>query len=94
MINRIALIPLQNKFELTIENKKICESLLENVDCLFTIVARKCKEIYARDRTMHPLATVEHLFHEYTSELDTVQQFIDHATVDDGETERSCLYMS
>ena len=94
MIDRISLIPFQNKFELTTENKRFCESLLENIDGLFTILARKCKGIYARGRIMHPPATVEHVFQEYTSELDTVQQFIDHAKIENGETERSCLYMS
>jgi putative DNA primase/helicase len=83
MVDRIALLSFQNKFSVTPENKAFVNSLTEEaaLDGLFTILARKAKTIYERGRVMDAPAMVQHAFKEYTSELNTIQHFIDKKCV-------------
>jgi putative DNA primase/helicase len=91
MVDCIALLPFENKFSITPENKAFVNSLNEEValDGLFTILARKAKTIYERGRVMDAPAMVQDAFKEYTSELDTIQHFIDEKCVLH-ESKKSC----
>jgi len=94
MVDRIVLIPFQHVFELKPENTAFVSSLAEAIDGLFTILARKANEVYARGSVMKPPAEAVDAFERYTSGLDTIQQFIDSAC-DTGEglqCERSELF--